>query len=64
MGRGRNKAKAKKVARDLKYNTDGVDFRSLEEELHNQARSTGPESSDSDQTGLEGNLQEDLEEDA
>ena len=38
MGRGRNKAKAKKVARDLKYNTDGVDFDSLAEELHRQAK--------------------------
>lgn len=56
MGRGRNKAKAKKVARDLKYNTDGVDFRSLEEELHRQAK-TKPSRKSSPNSGDE-NLKE------
>lgn len=41
MGRGRNKAKAKKVARELKYNNDGVDFDSLAEELHKQSKKSG-----------------------
>ena len=38
MGRGRSKAKAKKVARDLKYTNDGVDFDSLAEELHKEVK--------------------------
>jgi hypothetical protein len=33
MGRGRQKAKQTKVARDLKYNTPSTDFAALQREL-------------------------------
>jgi hypothetical protein len=34
MGRGRAKAKQTKVARELKYRTQGTDFTQLQRELH------------------------------
>jgi hypothetical protein len=34
MGRGRAKAKQTKVARDLKYRSQGTDFDALARELH------------------------------
>ena len=35
MGRGRQKAKQTKVARELKYFTPATDYRALEQELKN-----------------------------
>lgn len=40
MGRGRQKAKQTKVARDLKYRTIDTDFASLERELQSQSASS------------------------
>jgi hypothetical protein len=37
MGRGRNKAKQQKVARDLKYRGDDLDLNALAEELRSDA---------------------------
>jgi len=36
MGRGRNKAKQTKVARELKYSAPQTDFEALTRELHSQ----------------------------
>lgn len=38
MGRGRQKAKQTKVARELKYYTPQTDYRKLQEELTGHAR--------------------------
>lgn len=40
MGRGRQKAKQTKVARDLKYRTIDTDFASLERELRSASASS------------------------
>lgn len=40
MGRGRQKAKQTKVARDLKYRTIDTDFASLERELRSESASS------------------------
>ncbi|MDR2974530.1 MAG: DUF3073 domain-containing protein [Propionibacteriaceae bacterium] len=42
MGRGRQKAKQTKVARELKYRSVSTDFASLEQELRNDAGSAIP----------------------
>jgi len=53
MGRGRAKAKATKVARDLKYNAQDMDLDRLAKELHGEAE---PEqNSDDDDPFAEGN---------
>ena len=41
MGRGRAKAKQTKVARELKYSSQGTDFDALQRELSGQGSSTG-----------------------
>ena len=47
MGRGRQKAKQTKVARDLKYQTHDTDFGALARELHgNEGASTEVEEDD------------------
>jgi len=38
MGRGRQKAKQTKVARELKYYSPGTDYRALEQELTGHSR--------------------------
>ena len=43
MGRGRQKAKQTKVARELKYRSVSTDFASLEEELRKHAGGEIPE---------------------
>ena len=53
MGRGRQKAKAAKVARDLKYSNSDMDLESLEKELHGEAPRDN--SSDDDDPFAEGN---------
>lgn len=40
MGRGRQKAKQTKVARELKYYSPSTDYRALEAELTNHGTST------------------------
>ena len=42
MGRGRQKAKQTKVARELKYRSTSTDFHSLEEELRKTANGEIP----------------------
>ena len=42
MGRGRQKAKQTKVARELKYRSTSTDFASLEEELRKSAGDIPP----------------------
>ncbi len=42
MGRGRQKAKQTKVARELKYRSLSTDFASLEEELRSSSNSIPP----------------------
>ena len=42
MGRGRQKAKQTKVARELKYRSISTDFASLEEELRQNAGTIPP----------------------
>lgn len=42
MGRGRQKAKDAKIARQLKYSNHGVDIRDLERELLTEAPQTRP----------------------
>ena len=50
MGRGRQKAKQTKVARDLKYSTHAIDVTSLQKELSGQPVSHPPSvSSDLDE---------------
>ena len=41
MGRGRAKAKQTKVARELKYSSQGTDFDALQRELSGQGSSSG-----------------------
>ena len=53
MGRGRQKAKAAKVARDLKYSNSDMDLESLEKELHGDTPRDN--SSDDDDPFAEGN---------
>jgi hypothetical protein len=50
MGRGRAKAKQTKVARELKYSSQGTDFEALQRELagSNNNTSSRPESADTD----------------
>ncbi len=47
MGRGRAKAKQTKVARELKYRTQGTDFTQLQRELHGDEH---PEAADVEET--------------
>lgn len=42
MGRGRNKAKQTRVARELKYNTPQTDFAALSRELQSQSGQVTP----------------------
>jgi hypothetical protein len=53
MGRGRAKAKQTKVARDLKYNSQEMDFDRLTKELHGDIPSQ--QSKDDDDPFAEGN---------
>lgn len=46
MGRGRQKAKQRKVARDLKYFTPDTDYQALEQELKASAHANDDDSSD------------------
>jgi hypothetical protein len=50
MGRGRNKAKAQKVAREIKYMKQEPDFEALSRELRHEARHPGEEDRRADQT--------------
>ena len=47
MGRGRQKAKQRKVARTLKYSTPETDYRALERELVSRDRPDDGEDEDS-----------------
>ena len=47
MGRGRQKAKATRVARDLKYSAQDMDLESLAKELHGDP-AQDPDKSDDD----------------
>jgi len=53
MGRGRQKAKQTKVARELKYYSPGTDYRALEQELtslsHNDSVHRGNTALDTDE---------------
>ena len=53
MGRGRQKAKAAKVARDLKYSNSEMDLESLEKELHGEVEKNNH--NDDDDPFAEGN---------
>lgn len=53
MGRGRQKAKAAKVARDLKYSNSEMDLESLEKELHGEVENN--KNNDDDDPFAEGN---------
>lgn len=56
MGRGRAKAKQTKVARELKYSTQGTDFEALQRELSGAAgtdRSQATDSEDDDEYGYD-----------
>ena len=53
MGRGRQKAKAAKVARDLKYSNSEMDLESLEKELHGEVEKNN--NGDDDDPFAEGN---------
>jgi hypothetical protein len=48
MGRGRAKAKQTKVARELKYSSQGTDFEALQRELAGTASTSRSEKDDSD----------------
>ena len=48
MGRGRQKAKDAKVARQLKYSTPGSDLKALERELVATGNSSGEDADDDD----------------
>jgi hypothetical protein len=48
MGRGRAKAKQTKVARELKYSSQGTDFEALQRELSAASSANRPEPNDSD----------------
>lgn len=57
MGRGRAKAKQTKVARELKYSSQGTDFEALQRELAGMNRSnqdTASDRSDDPDTEYEG----------
>jgi hypothetical protein len=43
MGRGRSKAKQTKVARDLKYSNQDMDFEQLAKELHGESAQSASE---------------------
>ncbi|WP_062379275.1 DUF3073 domain-containing protein [Demequina pelophila] len=49
MGRGRQKAKDAKIARQLKYTNHGTDLRQLERELTSHTEPAESSSDDSDQ---------------
>ena len=51
MGRGRQKAKQTKVARELKYSSYEPNYRALEQELTGTRRPDLPESRTSDSLG-------------
>ena len=53
MGRGRQKAKAAKVARDLKYSNSDMDLDRLTKELHGEV--DGDKNIDDDDPFAEGN---------
>ena len=53
MGRGRTKAKQTKVARDLKYNAQDMDFDRLAKELHGEVDTA--KNQDDDDPFVEGN---------
>ena len=53
MGRGRQKAKAAKVARDLKYSNSDMDLDRLEKELHGEVDNN--KNNDDDDPFAEGN---------
>jgi hypothetical protein len=42
MGRGRQKAKATRVARDLKYSSQDMDLERLSKELHGEVNADTP----------------------
>jgi len=48
MGRGRQKAKATRVARDLKYSGPDMDLERLAKELHGEVTPTGAANTSSD----------------
>jgi hypothetical protein len=48
MGRGRAKAKQTKVARELKYSSQGTDFEALQRELSGASSANRAEQNDSD----------------
>jgi hypothetical protein len=50
MGRGRAKAKQTKVARELKYSSQGTDFNALQRELSAGERASPERSDRSDDT--------------
>lgn len=50
MGRGRAKAKQTKVARELKYSSQGTDFEALQRELSGAAAPDRTAVTDSDET--------------
>lgn len=55
MGRGRQKAKQTKVARELKYFSPHTDYRALERELTSHAKDADPNApSDEDEDDYEG----------
>ena len=49
MGRGRQKAKATRVARDLKYSGPDMDLERLAKELHGEAPATTTVSDENDE---------------
>ena len=53
MGRGRQKAKQTKVARDLKYQTFDTDFGALAREMHGNENSPTEVDDDLDDTGAD-----------
>lgn len=53
MGRGRQKAKQTKVARELKYYTPETDFKSLERELSGKSSQAEPEAHDDEQDNFD-----------
>ena len=52
MGRGRQKAKQTKVARDLKYQTHETDFGALARELHGSEGASAEVDDDLDESGV------------
>ena len=53
MGRGRQKAKQTKVARDLKYQTFDTDFGALAREMHGSESSPAEVDDDLDDAGAD-----------